>query len=216
LAVRFYLQSSALCFLIAGMASCLLAQAPAAASNPTSNATPNATKEAAPSGAAYATEESGRATPMLTRKEAELRAALALHPDSADSLYALALVLRQAGKPRESLDTYTQAAGYRKPGAEELRSVALDYVVLNDYEDAIHWLEIAARMEPRNSDVLYALGRCYYSKNRFLDAAKMYAEVLAIQPNHLKAEENLGLVYDAINRPDMAEEALRKAAGWAN
>jgi tetratricopeptide (TPR) repeat protein len=94
--------------------------------------------------------------------------------------------------------------------------VALDYVVLNDYEDAIHWLEVAARMEPGNSDVLYALGRCYYSKDRFQDAAKMYAEVLAIQPNHLKAEENLGLVYDAINRPNMAEEALGKATGWAN
>ena len=133
LAVRFYLQSSALCFLVAGMASCLLAQAPAAASNPTSNAT----KASAPTGAAYATEASGKATPKLTQREAELRATLALHPDSADSLYALAQVLRQAGKPRESLDTYTRAAGYRKPGAEDLRSVALDYVVLNDYEDAI-------------------------------------------------------------------------------
>jgi tetratricopeptide (TPR) repeat protein len=44
----------------------------------------------------------------------------------------------------------------------------------------------------------------------------MYERVLAVQPEHLKAEENLGLVFDATNRPDKAEEALRKAASWAS
>jgi tetratricopeptide (TPR) repeat protein len=131
-------------------------------------------------------------------------------------LYALALVLRQEGNPRSSLDTYTNAARYRQPTANELRSVALDYVLLNDYEDAIHWLERAVQTEPKNIDVLYSLGRCYYSKDRYRDAGKMYERVLAIEPTHLKAEENLGLVLDATNHPEEAEEALRKAAQWAS
>jgi len=59
------------------------------------------------------------------------------------------------------------------------------------------------------------LGRCYYSKDRYLDAGKMYERVLALEPTHLKAEENLGLVFDATNRPEQAEEALRTAAAWA-
>ena len=127
----------------------------------------------------------------------------------------MALVLRQEGKPRESLDAYTQAARSRIPTANELCSVALDYVLLNDYEDAIRWLERAVKMEPNNVDVLYSLGRCYYSKDRYVDAGKMYERVLAVEPTHLKAEENLGLVFDATNRPEEAEEALRKAATWA-
>src|SRR5947209_10352481 len=43
----------------------------------------------------------------------------------------------------------------------------------------------------------------------------MFEHVLAIEPTHLKAQENLGLVFDATNRPEQAEEALRKAAAWA-
>lgn len=163
----------------------------------------------------YAKEESGNTNPSLDQTEAELREKISREPQSADLLYRLGLVLRLEGKPRPSLDIYTQAARYRIPTADELRSVALDYVLLNDYEDAIRWLERALKMEPNNVDVLYSLGRCYYSKDRYLDAGKMYQRVLALEPTHLKAEENLGLVFDATNRPEQAEEALRKAAAWA-
>jgi tetratricopeptide (TPR) repeat protein len=123
--------------------------------------------------------------------------------------------LRQEGKAHESLDAYTQAAQLRTPVAEEIRSVALDYVLLNDYDDAIRWLERAARMYPANVSVLYSLGRCYFSKDRYLDAERMFAQVLALDPKNLKAQENLGLVFDATNQPDRAEEALRTAAAWA-
>lgn len=173
-------------------------------------------KQASPTSTPYSTEESGPITPLLVEREAKLRNDLAHEPTSADSLYALALVLRAEGKPRESLDTYTRAAQYRKPTPEELRSVALDYVLLKDYEDAIHWLEVATVMDPTDINILYSLGRCYYSKDRYLDAQGMYERVLAIQPKHLKAEENLGLIYDVTNHPDKAEEALRMAARWAS
>lgn len=145
-----------------------------------------------------------------------MRAAIAAQPNSVELLYALALVLRQEAKPKESLEIYTESARLRKPTADELRSVALDYVLLNDFADAIHWLELASQMEPRNVDVLYALGRCYYSKDRFTDASKVFEHVLLIDPRHLKAEENLGLAYAALNRTEKAEEALKTAAGWAD
>jgi tetratricopeptide (TPR) repeat protein len=203
MALRPTIQFSLLYCLLAGVGSCLFAQ------------DTHATKEAPPAGTAYSTEESETVTARLAQRESDLRADLARQPESADLLYALALVLQQEGKARESLDTYTRAARSRNPAPEELRSVALNYVLLNDFEDAIHWLEVAAQMAPRDANILYALGRCYYSKDRFLDAGKMYERVLAIQPQHLKAEENLGLVYDATNRADLAEDAFRRAAGWA-
>jgi tetratricopeptide (TPR) repeat protein len=147
--------------------------------------------------------------------ESGLRQDFELHPDSAAILYKLGLVLRQENKPKESLETYTRAAQLQKPNAEQLRSVALDYVLLDDFDDAIHWLEIAVSFEPQNIDVLYSLGRCFYSKSRYSEAEQMFARVLAIKPDHLKAEENLGLIYDFVNQPDKAEAALRKAATWA-
>jgi tetratricopeptide (TPR) repeat protein len=202
--LRFLIRPVLLSLLIPGLQTCLGAQ------------DMNPTKEMRPPQFSYSSEESSTRTPQLAQKESDLRAALAAQPDSADLLYALGLVLRQEGKPRESLDTYTRAARYRKPASAELRSVAIDYVLLNDYEDAIHWLELAVGTNPTDADTLYALGRCYYSKDRYVDAGRMFARVLELEPKHLKAEENLGLVYDATNCPDKSEEALRAAAGWAN
>ena len=151
----------------------------------------------------------------LAETEVRLRASLQLNPQSADTLYELALVLREQNKSRESLETYTRAAQIQKPNVAQLRSVALDYVLLDDYDDAIRWLRVALGMEPNNTDVLYSLGRCLYTKSLFSDAEKVYLRLLALDPAHLKAEENLGLTYDAQNDPQQAEKALRTAAQWA-
>lgn len=159
---------------------------------------------------------SSPAQATLAILETKLRSDLAVHPESAATLYRLGLVLRQENRPKESLDAYTLAAKYQKPDAVQLQSVALDYVLLNDYSDAIHWLETAQSYNPRNIDVLYSLARCYYTQGRYHAAEELYLRVLQIKPDHLKAEENLGLAYDAENLPDKAEPALRTAASWAS
>jgi tetratricopeptide (TPR) repeat protein len=149
-------------------------------------------------------------------EEAELRRQIAAHPDQADLLYRLGLLLREEDKPKQSLETYTQAATLRKPDANELRSVALDYVLLDDFPDAIHWLEVALEMDPENVEVLYSLGRCYYSGGQYHEAEAMFLRVLMRTPDSLRAEENLGLAYDAENRPEQAEPALKAAAALAD
>jgi Flp pilus assembly protein TadD len=173
-----------------------------------------ATKEQRPPATSMDTEKP-QPPAALREIESGLRHELESHPDSASILYKLGQVLRQENKPKDSLQIYTQAAHLLKPDAGQLRSVALDYVLLDDYNDAIHWLEIAASMEPGNTDVLYSLGRCYYSQSRYTDAEAMFQRVLQVKPGHLKAEENLGLIYDFVNLPEKAEAALRKAAMWA-
>jgi tetratricopeptide (TPR) repeat protein len=179
-----------------------------------------AIKATPPTGISYSAEGSSSqdsaSQSALKQKETDLRTALSEQPNSPALLFALALVERQENDPHASLDTYTLAAQLRKPTPQELRSVALDYVLLNDYDDAIHWLEVAASLGPSDVDILYALGRCYYSKSRFVDAGKMFQKVLELQPRNLKAEENLGLVYDATNQPVEAEAALRKAVNWSD
>lgn len=172
---------------------------------------------------APAKEAMHQAQPMQTEEsapqdlnEADLRTQLEVNPRSPGLLYQLALMQRLKGQFRESLQTYTQAASMQKPDAAQLRSVALDYVQLNDYDDAIRWLRVAAGIEPGNIDVLYSLGRSLYTQNLFAEAEAAFTKVLQLMPSHLKAEENLGLVYDAENKPERAEEALRTAARWAD
>jgi len=172
------------------------------------------TKQGHPPDSTSASENTGSASGFAA-SEAQLRRDLEAHPDSATTLYKLGQILRFENKPKESLEIYTQAARLQRPDAEELRSVALDYVLLNDYADAIHWLEVAVSLYPRSPELYYSLGRCYYSENRFHDAETMFLKTLEIKPDHLKAEENLGLVYDFDNQPDKAEAALRAVVQWA-
>jgi tetratricopeptide (TPR) repeat protein len=168
-----------------------------------------------PGGISLGHEAAAPPNPSLAETETRLRASLDRNPQSADTLYELALVLQQENKSRQSLEIYTHAAQIQKPNVAQLRSVALDYVLLDDYDDAVHWLRVALGKEPGNVDVLYSLGRCLYTKNLFPDAEKVYLRLLSLDPKHLKAEENLGLTYDAENDPRKAEEALRAAAQWA-
>lgn len=173
-------------------------------------------KGAQPGGISLGHEATAPPNPSLTETEVRLRASIEHNPQSADTLYQLALVLQQENKSRESLETYTRAAQIQKPNVAQLRSVALDYVLLDDYDDAVHWLRVALGMEPNNKDVLYSLARCLYTKNLFPDAEKVYLRLLALDPANLKAEENLGLTYDAQNDPQKAEKALRTAVHWAH
>lgn len=152
----------------------------------------------------------------LIALESELRSRLEASPDSPATLYQLGQVLQRENKPKESLDIYTKAAGMQKPNAEQLRSVAMDYVLMKLYDDAIHWLQVARSFDPRNANVLYDLGRCFYTQSRFTEAEQMYRGVLQLEPKSVKAEENLGLTLDMENQPQEAEVALRTAASWAS
>lgn len=166
-----------------------------------------------PESSAFPDDSSVRSS--LAPIESELRRELEADPESAPILFRLGQVLQQENKPKESLEIYTRAARLQKPDAEQLRSVAMDYVLLKLYDDAIHWLQIAQSFDPRNANVLYDLGRCFYTQDRFHEAEEMYLQVLQIQPKSVKAEENLGLTLDMESQPEKAEAALRTAASWA-
>jgi tetratricopeptide (TPR) repeat protein len=176
----------------------------------------NAPKVVAPKQSQTFAGETAQERSSLAASEAELSKKAEENPQSADVLYQLALVLRLEQKYKESLEAYTRAAALQKPDPMQLRSVALDYVQLNDYQDAIHWLRIALGMQPANIDVLYSLGRCLYTENDLPRAEAAFVRVLQLQPDHLKAEENLGLTYDGEDKPEQAEKALRTAAEWAD
>ncbi|HEY2859125.1 MAG TPA: tetratricopeptide repeat protein [Terracidiphilus sp.] len=175
----------------------------------------NASKVVPPRQSQTFADETSQSPQSLAASEADLKSKAA-RPDVAPAdLYQLGLVLRLEHKYKDSLEVYTRAAAAQQPEPIQLRSVALDYVQLNDYADAIHWLRIALGMQPENVDILYSLGRCFFAQNDLVHAEAAFTRVLQLQPDHLKAEENLGLTYDGENKPRLAEQALRTAAEWA-
>jgi tetratricopeptide (TPR) repeat protein len=133
------------------------------------------------------------------------------HPQSEDAAYLFAYVLFRENKPRESLTMFTAAAKLKTPTTDDLKIVALDYVLLNDYDDAGHYLEESLRRDPENAECLYHLGRVRYQQNRFDEAIAAFQHALRIEPNDVKAQDNLGLSLAAESQDEAATNAYRKA-----
>jgi tetratricopeptide (TPR) repeat protein len=147
--------------------------------------------------------------------ERGLRGYVASHPDSSDALYMLGFVLNRLNRPAESLVSYTKAAAIARPTADDLKIVGLDYVLLDDYADAIKWLEKAVALDGHNNkDAWYYLGRAYYTKSRLIEARNAFLTVLDLDPRDAKAENNLGLIFESSGQANAAIEAYRKAITW--
>ena len=138
-------------------------------------------------------------------------AVLRMRPESAESLYLLGYVLQRRNNPRESLATFTRAAALAPPRPDDLKLVALDYVLLNDYPDAVHWLERALAADAANEEAWYYLGRAHMQLGNFVLADANFRRALALNPDDPKALDNLGLALEAQNRNEDAAVAYRRA-----
>ena len=144
----------------------------------------------------------------------QLRHYLVDHAGSAQATYLLATTLFHENKPDQSLQAFTRAAQLSRPTAVDLRIVAMDYVLLNDYPDADKWITASLRENPRDGESWYALGRIRQTDNRFGDAVDAFNKALEFMPRSVKVENNLGLAYEGLNQPDQAIRAYRQALAW--
>jgi tetratricopeptide (TPR) repeat protein len=150
----------------------------------------------------------------LTEAETYLRASVAKDVTSADAHFLLGYVLFREEKPGDSLAEYTAGARFRTPSEEDLKIVSFDYVLLKDYTDASKWLTKAVTWKPDDADAWYYLGRSRYNENRFADAIAAFERALALRPRNEKAQDNLGLSYQGLQREEEAAAAYRKAISW--
>lgn len=133
------------------------------------------------------------------------------NPKSDDAVSLLAYLRFREDKPKESLNLFTTAAKLKTPSADDLKIVSLDYVLLNDYEDAARYLEESLKMDPNNLEARYHLGRVRYQQNKFDDAIAAFEEVVRRDPTNVKAEDNLGLSLEGKNETTQAITAYHKA-----
>lgn len=148
--------------------------------------------------------------------EQTLRVYLRQDDTSGEAHQLLAYALLRENKPKEALAEYTRAAALTKPSSMMLVHVGQAYVLLNDNLDADKWTLRAVEMDPKNPDAWYGLGRIRYTEQRFSDALSCFQRVLSLVPKSVKAENNLGLTYEALNNVDSAKAAYRQAIAWQN
>ena len=146
--------------------------------------------------------------------ENTLRAYLLDHDRSGEAHELLGYALLRQNKPKDSLSEYTRAAALETPSANMLVHVGQAYALLGDDADADKWTSLAVQKDSSDADAWYGLGRIRYGEQKFADALSCFHRVLALVPKSVKAENNLGLAYEALNRPDEAAAAYRQAIAW--
>lgn len=146
--------------------------------------------------------------------ESLLRDYIAKKPASADAYFLLGYVYFREDKPRKSLAAFTAGARYRYPAADDLKVVASDYVVLGDFPDAQKWFSKVTQEHPEDADAWYLLGRTQYNEDQFREAIASFQKSLALRPKNLEAENNLGLAWQGLDKPDKAIAAFRQAIAW--
>lgn len=146
--------------------------------------------------------------------ENSLRAYLRTRPNSPDGLYLLGYVLHRENRPTDSLGIYTKAAAIEPPSGDDLKIVGLNYVLLNDYADAVRWLEQSVARDSKNQEAWYYLGRAYYTQSRIAEADAAFHKALQLNPSDAKAENNLGLVLESEAHPEEAIAAFQRAIAW--
>jgi len=123
-------------------------------------------------------------------------------------------VAYREAKVKESLAEFTAGAKYHVPSAFDLKVVALDYILLKDNIDADHWLTRSLQADPRDPQAWYYLGRMKYSTGQFREAIEAFEQCLKLEPRNVEAENNVGLSYEALQRPDEAIQAFENAIAW--
>jgi Flp pilus assembly protein TadD len=147
----------------------------------------------------------------FAQAEAMLRPMIVADAKAAEPRYLLAYALLREDKPADSLKVYTEAAALRTPTAVELRNVALDYVLLKALPEADQWMSRSLAMDGNDAETWYAMGRLRYTEGRYGDALTCFQKTLALNPQSVKGEDNMGLAYEGLNRNDEAVQAYRTA-----
>jgi predicted CXXCH cytochrome family protein len=119
--------------------------------------------------------------------EAALRRAVAAHPREAEAQYALALALARQGRAADALAPLAEAATLRP---EEPRYAYVQAIALNQLrrsEEAAAVLRANIARHPRHRDSLIALATIERDRANFVEAERLAAEVVALNPSDREA-----------------------------
>lgn len=95
--------------------------------------------------------------------------------------------------------------------ASDRYTLALAYVVLKKSDWARAEFDKLAQSDPRNPNYIYWQGRSDYDSMRLRAAVSEYQRVLALDPNYMKAYDNLGLTDEALGDLDAAIKNYHQA-----
>ncbi|HFQ81426.1 MAG TPA: response regulator [Desulfobacterales bacterium] len=123
---------------------------------------------------------------------------------------------RKAGAPQISLKKMLFDKGVEQDAAsgEQLSKLAADYDALQARYEELRQKESAQAEKIRNYEVtavkLFKEGVARLKNEDFFEAAGLFNAVLSLEPENMKALNNLAVIYSEMNFPEKARETLER------
>jgi tetratricopeptide (TPR) repeat protein len=168
---------------------------------------PPVTKVSAPSSELQRALESKN----YERAEQLLADAIARQPASQSLLRQIASVFMMDRKPLNAAIALKKAEALGPLDTATRLQLALAYIAMKRGDWARPELERLAAEEPANVIHAYWLARLDYDAGQYASAIQRLQHVVAREPGLIKAHDNLGLCYEALNQPDEAIGHYREA-----
>ncbi len=135
-------------------------------------------------------------------------------PDSPDGHAMLGFIFFKQSKAADSLREYLEAAKHRNLTAFELKIVALNYAMLEDYANAGRGLTRVLEMNPRDLQASNYLGEVKFLQEKYEEAIGVFRRSLKLDPKNVFAANGLGGACEQLNRLEEAAAAYRQAIEW--
>jgi tetratricopeptide (TPR) repeat protein len=93
-------------------------------------------------------------------------------------------------------------------------NIALCYIKLEQYYDAIANCDLALEIDPKNVKAIYRKGLAYMKAQRFEDAKQEFQKVLTIETTNEDAKRKLNELKELMQKHSQKEK--KKFGGWLN
>ncbi len=131
------------------------------------------------------------------------------HPDKAEVYVQTARLSLAEGKLTESREAYRHARRLAPQRSDILVEFALAEWRLGEHDAAILALEVWLKKNPGHRVATYNLANFYFLGQRKAEARKAFADIVASQPNHVSALNNLASLLRDTDLPQALEYAER-------
>lgn len=148
---------------------------------------------------------------QLTRAIAAFKQALALNPESPETLTELSQVHLRSNQPNEAIATAQQAVILAPKSAGAFVTLGSAFLMREMPDEAIEALKKATKLKPDSAEAVNNLGFAYGQKGETERAITAFKTAIRLQPKYAEAHFNLGNACLAADKPEAAIDAYRKA-----
>jgi len=147
----------------------------------------------------------------MRRARASFERALSIDPNLWEAHYDLGVLDRRARKLAHAIAHFEAARAIQPAAVEPLRGLAESQAASGDVRGAVQLLEQLVRAHPDDAEARVSLAALNRRQGDFDDALTQAREVLIRNPQNRRALLEVGRVYRARNRLDVAELVFQKA-----